>query len=105
VALAESVLRPEVRAVANLNDWASSRGHGATEWNAGFQLTVPLFDGGTARRRIAQAEAGREAAAEQVRRAETPGRGSVDRARAAGGLTVDWLQAHLETPHHLEIKP
>ncbi|MFL6260618.1 MAG: TolC family protein [Thermoanaerobaculia bacterium] len=83
VALAESVLRPELRAVANLNDWASSKGHGATEWNAGFQVTVPLFDGGTTRRRIAQAEAGRAAAAEQVRLAEAQVREAVDRAAAA----------------------
>jgi outer membrane protein len=83
VALAESVLRPELRAMANLNDWASSRGNAATEWNAGLQVTVPLFDGGTARRRIAQARAGRDAAAEQVRLAESQVREGVDRAAAA----------------------
>jgi outer membrane protein len=83
VALAESVLRPELRAMANLNDWASSRGNAATEWNAGFQVTVPLFDGGTARRRIAQAQAGRDAAAEQTRLAESQVREGVDRAAAA----------------------
>ncbi len=83
VALAESVLRPELRAMANLNDWASSRGNAATEWNAGFQVTVPLFDGGTARRRIAQAQAGRDAAAEQARLAESQVREGVDRAVAA----------------------
>jgi len=83
VALAESALRPELRAVANLNDWSSSQGHAATEWNAGFQVTVPLFDGGAARRRIAQAAAGRDAAAEQVRLAETQARERIDRAAAA----------------------
>jgi outer membrane protein len=93
IALAESVLRPELRAVANLNDWASSKGHGATEWNAGFQFTVPLFDGGTARRRIAQAQAGRAAAAEQVRLAEAQVREMVDRAAAA----AEEAQARIES--------
>jgi outer membrane protein len=83
VTLAESALRPELRAVANLNDWASSRGNAATEWNAGFQVTVPLFDGGTVRHRIAQAQAGRAAAAEQVRLAEAQVREAIDRAAAA----------------------
>lgn len=83
VTLAESAVKPELRAVANLNDWGSSAGHAATEWNAGLQLTVPLFDGGATRRRIAGAEAGRRAAAEQVRLAETTVREDVDRAAAA----------------------
>jgi outer membrane protein TolC len=83
VTLAVSALRPELRAVANLNDWASSKGNAATEWNAGFQVVVPLFDGGTVRRRVAQAQAGRDAAAEQVRLAEAQVREAIDRAAAA----------------------
>jgi outer membrane protein TolC len=83
VTLAESALRPELRAVGNVNDWGSSQGHAATEWNAGFQVTVPLFDGGATRRRVAQAEAARRGATEQVRLAETTVREDVDRAAAA----------------------
>lgn len=83
VTLAVSALRPELRAVANLNDWASSKGNAATEWNAGFQVVVPLFDGGTVRRRVAQAQAGRDAAAEQARLAEAQVREAIDRAAAA----------------------
>ncbi len=83
VNLAVSALRPELRAVANLNDWASSKGNASTEWNAGLQVTVPLFDGGTVRRRVAQAQAGRAAAAEQVRLAEAQVREAIDRAAAA----------------------
>ena len=83
VNLAASALRPELRAVANLNDWASSKGNADTEWNAGLQVTVPLFDGGTVHRRIAQAQAGRAAAAEQVRLAEAQAREAIDRAAAA----------------------
>jgi outer membrane protein len=83
IALAESAFRPELRAVANLNDFGSSEGHAATEWNAGFQLTVPLFDGGATRQRVARAEANRRAAAEQLRLAEAQVRDEVDQAAAA----------------------
>jgi outer membrane protein len=83
VTLAESALKPELRAVANVNEWSSSELDLTTEWNAGFQLTVPLFDGGSQRRRVARAEAARRAAAEQVRLAETAVREEVDRAAAA----------------------
>jgi outer membrane protein len=83
VSLAQSILKPELRAVANLNDWSSSEGHAATEWNAGFQISVPVFDNGATKRRIAGAEAARTAAAEQVRLAETTVRQDVDRAAAA----------------------
>ena len=93
VSLAESALRPELRAVANLNDWGSSEGHAATEWNAGFQVSVPLFDSGATRRRIAGAEAARRVAAEQVRLAETQVREDVDRAAAA----VEEAQARVES--------
>ncbi len=93
VGLAVSALKPELRAVGNLNDWSSSQGHGATEWNAGFQLAVPLFDSGATRRRIAGAEAARDAAAEQVRLAEIQVREDVDRAAAA----AEEAQAQVES--------
>ena len=83
VALAESAFRPEVRAVAYLNEFGSSEGHAATEWNAGFQLTVPLFDGGATRQRVARAQASRRVAEEQLRLAETQVRDEVDQAAAA----------------------
>ena len=83
VNLAASARKPELRAVTNLNDWGSSQGHAATEWNAGFQLSLTVFDSGATSRRIAEAEAARVAAAEQVRLAETQVRQDVDRAAAA----------------------
>lgn len=83
VTLAESALKPELRAVANLNEWSSSGLDVATEWNAGFQLSVPLFDGGSLRKRVARAEAARRAAVEQVRLAETAVGEDVDRAAGA----------------------
>lgn len=83
IALARSILRPDLRAVGNYNEWTSSQGDFTGEWNVGLQLTVPLFDGGVARRRIARAEAGVVAAQEQVRLAELQVREDVDRAAAA----------------------
>jgi outer membrane protein len=82
-ALARSVLRPELRAVGNVNEWGSAGGDFTAEWNAGFQVAVPLFDGGATRRRIARAAAARRAAAEQLRLAELQVREEVDRAAAA----------------------
>ena len=108
VALAESVLRPELRAMANLNDWASSRGNAATEWNAGFQVTVPLFDGGTARRRIAQAQAGRDAAAEQARLAESQVREGWTarwrRPRRPGPASTAWPGRRTASPRWLRVQ-
>jgi outer membrane protein len=83
IALARSITRPDLRAVGNYNEWTSSQGNFTGEWNVGLQLTVPLFDGGVARRRIARAEAGVVAAQEQVRLAEIQVREDVDRAAAA----------------------
>lgn len=83
VALAQSILRPDLRAVGNYNEWTSSQGDFTGEWNVALQLTVPLFDGGVTRRRIARAEAGVRAAQEQVRTAEAQVREDVDRAAAA----------------------
>ena len=78
--------------------WDSSRrytatSHAATEWNAGLQVTVPLFDSGATRRRIAGAEAAHRAAGEQVRLAETTVREDVDRAAAA----AEEAQARIES--------
>jgi outer membrane protein TolC len=83
VALAKSAYRPELRAVANLNEWSSSELDLETEWNAGFQVAVPIFDGGLTRSRVARAEAARRGAAEQLRLAELDVEEAVDRAFAA----------------------
>lgn len=83
IALARAVARPELRAVGNYNEWTSSQGDFTGEWNAGLQLTVPLFDLGVTRSRVARAEASRRAAEEQVRLAEVQAREDVDRAAAA----------------------
>jgi outer membrane protein len=82
ISLARALARPEVRAVGNYNEWTSSQGDFTGEWNAGFQLTVPLFDLGATRSRIARAEAAHRAAQEQVRVAEIQVKEEVDRAAA-----------------------
>ncbi|MFL6200803.1 MAG: TolC family protein [Thermoanaerobaculia bacterium] len=83
ISLTRALARPEVRAVGNYNEWTSSQGDFTGEWNAGLQLTVPLFDLGVTRSRIARAEAAHRAAQEQVRAAEVQVREDVDRAAAA----------------------
>jgi outer membrane protein len=83
ISLTHALARPEVRAVGNYNEWTSSQGNFTGEWNAGFQLTVPLFDFGATRSRIARAEAAHRATQEQVRIAEIQVREDVDRAAAA----------------------
>lgn len=83
ISLTRALARPELRAVGNYNEWTSSQGDFTGEWNAGFQLTVPLFDGGATRSRIARAEAAHRAAQEQVREAEVQVEEDVDRALAA----------------------
>ncbi|HYN20768.1 MAG TPA: TolC family protein [Thermoanaerobaculia bacterium] len=83
VAIERAIVRPDLRAVGNYNEWTSSQGNFTGEWNAGFQVTVPLFDGGVTRSRIARAEAAHRAAQEQVRLAEIQVREEVDRAAAA----------------------
>jgi outer membrane protein len=83
IAVERSATRPELRAVGNLNDLGSKQGDFSSEWNAGLQITVPLFDGGVTRSRIARAEAARREAGEQLRLAELQVRSDVDRAAAA----------------------
>ncbi len=83
VALARSAFRPELRAVGNVNQYGSSELDFTAEWNAGFQVAVPLFDGGATRRRVARAEAVQRTAEEQLRLAELQVRDEVDRTAAA----------------------
>lgn len=83
IAVERAIVRPDLRAVGNYNEWTSSQGDFTGEWNAGLQVTVPLFDGGVTRSRIAKAEAAHRTAQEQVRLAELQVREDVDRAAAA----------------------
>jgi len=83
VALARGARRPRLAVVGDLKEYGSSEGDLDLEWNAGFQVAVPVFRGGALGDRVAQAEASRDAAAERLRSARLDARAEVDRALAA----------------------
>jgi outer membrane protein TolC len=96
-ALARSAFFPQLRANANLLEYASSEGHGAAEWNAGLELRVPLFDGGGTQSRVARATAAAAAARAELKLAEAAVRRAVDGALASFGearaRSESWRQA------------
>lgn len=71
---------PSVALGASYNGWADSDWNDRYEWNAAAQLAMPLFTGGAIRSRVAQADAARQAAAEQLRLSEIELRQEIDRA-------------------------
>lgn len=81
--LARSAYYPDLRVNAALQEFGSSDGHAATEWNAGFTLAVPLWDGGVTGRRVARAEAQRAEAEARLELARLDVASAVDRALAA----------------------
>lgn len=83
VAVARGGNRPRVAVVGDVREYGSSAGSFDTEWNAGVQVAVPVFDGGARDERVAQAEAARDAAAERLRLARLDARAEVDRAVAS----------------------
>jgi outer membrane protein TolC len=83
VAVARGARRPRLAVVGDLKEYGSSEGDLDLEWNAGFQVAVPVFRGGALGERVAQAEASRDAAAERLRSARLEARSEVDRALAA----------------------
>ena len=83
VAVARGARRPRLAVVGDLKEYGSSEGDLDLEWNAGFQVAVPVFRGGALGERVAQAEASRDAAAERLRSARLEARAEVDRALAA----------------------
>lgn len=78
--LARTAYYPDLRTSANLQEFGSSDGHAATEWNAGFLLTVPLWDGGVTSRRVARAEAQISEATARLESARLEIASAVDRA-------------------------
>lgn len=80
--LARTAYYPDLRTTANLQEFGSSEGHAATEWNAGFLLTVPLWDGGITSRRVARAEVQIAEAAARLESARLEIASAVDRALA-----------------------
>lgn len=81
--LARTAYFPDLRIGAALQEFGSSEGHEATEWNAGFTLNVPLWDGGVTGRRVARAEAQRREAEARLENAELELGAAIDRALAS----------------------
>ena len=81
--LARTAYYPDLRVNAALQEFGSGDGHEATEWNAGFALAVPLWDGGVTSRRVARAEAQRSEAEAKLAAAELEVASGLDRALAA----------------------
>jgi outer membrane protein len=81
--LARTAYYPDLKTTANLQEFASSDGHAATEWNAGFLLTVPLWDGGLTSRRVARAEVQISEARARLESARLEIASGIDRALAS----------------------
>ena len=74
---------PQLKAAANYLGFDSPDVQGAYEWNAGLELTFPLFTGGAIAAAMARASARERAAAEDERRIELQVDQAVDMALSA----------------------
>ena len=78
-----TALYPTLEAVGALQELGDGRLSFATEWQAGLQLSLLLFDSGATGRRLARADALLAAARARLAEAELAAREAVDRALAA----------------------
>lgn len=83
VGFAKSTRWPEARLVGNYLSFGGGSTRPEAEWNAGIQISVPIFDGGAAGKAITKAEAARRAASERLRQAELDVTAEIDGALAA----------------------
>lgn len=74
---------PSLSLVGHLIDRGSAAGDFTSEWDAGIQLSYPIFTGFATRNRIAQAEATAAAQQDELRLAELDAAHHVDRAYSA----------------------
>ncbi len=81
--LARSAYLPTLEAVGAYQELGDGGLSFASEWNAGLQLSVPLWDSGATRRRVARADALLAEARARLAEAELAAREAVDRALAA----------------------
>lgn len=81
-AVARTAYFPDLKLVGALQQFAATGVDPVTDWNAGLQLTVPLWDGGLTRARVARAGAASSAATSAVAQAELDATEAVDRALA-----------------------
>jgi outer membrane protein TolC len=79
-ALAKSAYFPKLELVGAVQEFRESASAYVTDWNAGVQLVVPIWDGGQTGRRVARADAQRESAAATLAQTELEAREAVDRA-------------------------
>jgi outer membrane protein TolC len=81
--VARAAYFPELRAQAAVQEFGDGDFDFTTDWNAGLQLSIPLWDGGVTRQRVARAAAQELAAAADARQAELEVEAALDRALAA----------------------
>jgi len=82
IELARSRRRPRLAARGAYQEFASSAGLETGEWQAGLEVTVPLFDGGRVAAQVRAAEAERDAARAAVETARLAVLDGLDRALA-----------------------
>jgi outer membrane protein TolC len=79
-ALAHTAYFPRLDLVGALQEFREGGSDYTTDWNAGVQLVVPLWDGGQTGRRVARAAAQRDTATANLAQSELEVREAVDRA-------------------------
>ena len=80
--LARSAYFPKLDLVGALQEFREAESSYVTDWNAGVQLVVPLWDGGQTGRRVARAAAQRDTATALLAQSELEAHEAVDRALA-----------------------
>jgi outer membrane protein len=83
VGVAKSARWPEAKLVGNYFAFGGGDTRFDAEWNAGIQVSVPIFNGGATGKAIERAQAARRAASERLRQAELDVTAAVDRALGA----------------------
>jgi len=81
--VAKSARWPEARLIGNYFAFGGGDTRFDAEWNAGIQVSVPIFNGGATGKAIERAQAARRAASERLRQAALDVTAAVDRALGA----------------------
>ncbi|MEO8195438.1 MAG: TolC family protein [Thermoanaerobaculia bacterium] len=79
-ALARSAYFPKLDLVGAVQEFREGGSDYTTDWNAGVQVVVPIWDGGQTGRRVARASAQRDTATAMLEQSELDAREAVDRA-------------------------
>jgi outer membrane protein len=83
VGVAKSARWPEAKLVGNYFAFGGGDTRFDAEWNAGIQVSMPIFNGGATGKAIERAQAARRGASEELRQAEADVTAAVDRALGA----------------------